>query len=69
MSLNDILHTFSNCKNELDEIYQKCYKKDYIKGHDGINHCFVIRLLQQNVQLKMLEKLTDVYSDGKNTTV
>ncbi|TMW48598.1 hypothetical protein DOY81_006322 [Sarcophaga bullata] len=68
MSLSDILHTFSTYKNDLDEIYQKYYKRDYINGHDGINHCFVIRLLQQNVQLKMLEKLTDVYSDGKNTT-
>lgn len=69
MSLKEILDTFSIYKNELDEIYKKYCKKDYIKGHDGINHCFVMRLIDQNVQLKMLQKLTDIYSNTNNTTV
>ncbi|KAM7360589.1 uncharacterized protein ACRADG_006313 [Cochliomyia hominivorax] len=66
--MNDILDTFSTYKSDLDKIYENNRKKDYIKGHDGINHCFVIKLLQQNIQMKMLEKLTEIYSDTKNTT-
>ncbi|XP_065371157.1 uncharacterized protein LOC135963294 [Calliphora vicina] len=66
--VEDILNTFSKYKSELDEIYENNCKRDYIKGHDGINHCFVIRLLQPNIQMKMLEMLTDVYSNTKSTT-
>ncbi|XP_037809647.1 uncharacterized protein DDB_G0284459 [Lucilia sericata] len=64
----EILNTFSIYQTELDEIYKNNYKRDYIKGHEGINHCFVIRLLPQNIQMKMLEKLTDVYSNTKSST-
>ncbi|KNC34743.1 hypothetical protein FF38_01907 [Lucilia cuprina] len=65
---DEILNTFSIYQTELDEIYKNNYKRDYIKGHEGINHCFVIRLLPQNIQMKMLEKLTDIYSNTKSST-
>lgn len=69
MTVDEILDTFSTYKTDLDEIYENNRRRDYIKGHDGINHCFIIRLLQQNVQMKMLEKLTEVYSNTKTSAV
>lgn len=32
-----------------------------IKGHDGINHVFVIDLIDHKIQLKMLSKLSSEY--------
>lgn len=69
MTAEEILNTFSTYKSDLDEIYENNRRRDYIKSHDGINHCFIIRLLQQNVQMKMLEKLTEIYKNTKTSTV
>lgn len=69
MSVSDLLATFDEHKHILDDIYQRNRKKDHIKSHDGINHCFVIRLMENQTQLKMLQKLTDVYSSANSTTV
>lgn len=64
-----MLSTFSTYKTELDDIFRNNRKRDYIKGHDGINHCLIIRLLQNSTQMKMLKKLTDVYGCSDSTTV
>lgn len=67
MDIDEILNTLPKHKSKLDKIYRDNRKRDYIKGYDGINHCFVIRLLPANIQMKMLEKLSEAYSKRSNT--
>uniref|UniRef100_A0A1I8NDW8 Uncharacterized protein n=1 Tax=Musca domestica TaxID=7370 RepID=A0A1I8NDW8_MUSDO len=68
MSLTDLMDTFSLYKTDLDQIFEKCRKKDYVKSHDGVNHCLVIGLIDHKIQLKMLEKLSEKYNSNNSTS-
>lgn len=69
MSLSDLMETFTKYKPDFDKIYEKYHKKDHVKSHDGANHCLVIGLIDQRIQLKMLQKLSDEYNSTNSTTV
>ncbi|XP_073815429.1 uncharacterized protein [Musca autumnalis] len=68
MTLKDLMETFSSYKSDMDEIYEKYRKKDYVKSHDGVNHCLVIGLIDHKIQLKMMEKLSEKYNSNNSTS-
>lgn len=69
MSASDILRTFDEHKTILDKIYNNNIKKDHVKSTEGIDHCFVINLMEKDTQHKLLSKLTDVYKSENSSTV
>ncbi|XP_061393855.1 enolase-phosphatase E1-like [Musca vetustissima] len=68
MSFTDLMETFSLYQTDLDQIYEKCRKKDYIKSYDGVNHCLVIGLIDHKIQFKMMEKLSEKYNSNNSTS-
>lgn len=69
LRLNELLSTFDVHKPHLDKIFQECRNKSNIRQYCGIDHCFVINLIDQRHQMKMLQKLNEIYRKEKNSLV
>ncbi|KAL9892815.1 uncharacterized protein ACN2A1_008196 [Glossina fuscipes fuscipes] len=67
LSVSELLDTFDEHKSKLDKIYEIYQRKSYVKSHQGIDHCFVMDLIDPKLQTKMLEKVSKVYKSKHNT--
>uniref|UniRef100_A0A1A9VQN6 Uncharacterized protein n=1 Tax=Glossina austeni TaxID=7395 RepID=A0A1A9VQN6_GLOAU len=67
LSVNELLDTFDQHKPKLDKIYEIYRRKSYVKNHQGIDHCFVMDLIDPKLQTKMLEKVSKVYKSKHST--
>uniref|UniRef100_A0A1B0A454 Uncharacterized protein n=1 Tax=Glossina pallidipes TaxID=7398 RepID=A0A1B0A454_GLOPL len=67
LSVSELLDTFDQHKPKLDKIYEIYQRKSYVKNHQGIDHCFVMDLIDPKLQTKMLEKVSKVYKSKHST--
>ncbi|XP_053945122.1 uncharacterized protein LOC128854770 [Anastrepha ludens] len=68
MTADDILSTFPKYKDLLDDIFTKLRSKPKVTGYNGINHYSVIELIDNEKQLKIMNKLGEVYENEAEGT-